>query len=366
MKITVNRSRLLEGLKKVQAGANAKSVMPVYGNVKIDAMDGKICLTTTNGEISMYNEVECAIDEAGSTTAPMRLFLSVIDAVQEGDVSIEEKDGKMKVKGGSSVFKVGCIPASEFPALPNEAFDKQFSVPASVLKDLFRKTAYAQSVDDTRKTLQSVLLDIMPKALRCVATDGRRLAVSEAEGGGEREGESQYIIPCSTVGILQKFLEGNSDVSVGAMKSQVVFSMDDGKYKIYTRIIEGAYPDYMKVIPENNSKVVPIDRLALIGAVERVSVMAMNDSASIKMTFASNLLTVEVKGDDMCDAKDEIPVKYDGEPIEIIFNPRYVLEPLRAANADEVTILMESGLRAAILKSSIERFLCVLMPLRVH
>jgi len=367
VKIKIIKSQLLDALKDVQPGANAKKTIVIYGNVKLDAHDGELELTTTNGEISLYAKISCTVETPGSTTLPMRLLASVVAAMPEGEVVLDGPADTVKILGGSSRFVVRGLPASDFPKLPDVKATHRYAIEAKKFGTMLRQTSYAQSQDDTRRTLMSVLLDISNETIRAVATDGRRLAI--AEQGLEGTSDSvQYIIPSSTVAVLQKFCDRGGNIVIEDTNGQLKVTMCDGAVVVYTVLVDGAYPSYGKVIPQDNPFVAKIDREMLISALDRVSVLAMTmtGECSVKMTFADNLLNLKVVGDGNNSGMDEIPLKYEGDMIEIMFNPRYVLDPLRSSTADEIEFVMKNGSTAAIIKSAAEKFLCVLMPMRIN
>lgn len=365
MKIKIQKAKFLDALKKVQSAANAKTTMPILANVKIEAKEGIIALTTTNLDLTQYTEVDCDVAEIGAITVPMKMLFSIVCAMVDGEVEMELCKEKMRIKCGNYVTHVGTKAVDEFPVIENADAEMTFNMTKKHLRDLLRKTSYAMSADDTRKIFKGTLFEFSNKGIRCVAADGKRLAVAENDGEYGCTEQMQYIVPALAIQSILKFVEGDGDVVIEATKNQMRFFADGGADKIITRLVDGVYPNYMQVVPNNAEKIAKVDRQDLIGAVERVSVMATRTDLSIKMTFADNRLLVEVKGDDFCDAHDEIPVKYDGEKVEIIFNPKYVADVLRASDADEMEFAMSDGLHAAIIRNKEERMLCTLMPLRV-
>lgn len=364
MKIRIGQSRLFDGLKKVLTAANAKNAMPVLGNVKVEAKNGIAALTTTDLDIVLYTELECEVDEEGATTIPVRQFISYVAKLEEGEVAIESDANYAKFKCGSAKAKIATIPADQFPKLPNDTSKSEFTVKGNLFADMIRKTAYAQSVDESRRTLMSVLVETGYNTIKCVATDGRRLAVAENEVEGVM-GENQIILPSRAVSIVQKFAESAEDMKVSLLGTQVVFANDSGSSKMYSRLQDAVYPNYNQVIPKNEMNNVVVDRDLFISAIDRASSMDPTGASSVKLTFAEGRLVVNVRCEDQNDSTDEVPIKYDGEKVEALFNPKYVLEPLRAANADEIVFSFTTGSAPAVIKSDSEKFLCVLMPMRI-
>ena len=368
MKIKIQKAKLLDALKKVQSAANAKTPLPILANVKINAAEGQIGFTTTNLDLTLYAEAECEVSEPGVTTVPMKMLFNVVCAMIDGEVEMELRNDKMRIKGGNYITNIGTMSVDTFPKndIDKQSVELKFIMAKKQMRDLIRRSSYAMSQDDTRRLLKGVLFAVSEKGLNCVATDGRRLALVENDGDLGCKDEKSFIIPSLSIGSIQKFLEGDGDVVVEVTSTQARFCTDGGADEIITKLVDGVFPNYKAVVPSNTDKVAQVDRADLIGAVERVSVMATRSDMSIKMTFDDNRLLVEVKGDDFCDAHDEIPVKYSAEKVEIIFNPRYVLDVMRASDADEVEFAMNSGHSAAIIRNADEHMMCVLMPLRVN
>jgi DNA polymerase-3 subunit beta len=228
---------------------------------------------------------------------------------------------------------------------------------------MLKKTSYAASQDDTRRTLKGVLLSFKNSKLTVVAADGRRLALVEKELEFPGSEERDIILPAKAVQELQRSLTGDGDVKIHVQKSQICFDL--GKQKIYSKQIDDAYPKYEQVIPQEYVHQITIERQAMINALGRASVMTMDEAHSIRLVFEGNRLTVSSAANDVGEAQDEVPIKYAGEKIEILFNPSYLLDPLKAIDDDEVTFVVNNGHSPAVIRCSIP-FLYVLMPLRVN
>ena len=323
MKFKVIRSKFIEGLKSVQNIVAGKGSLPILQNVMIEGKGNSIKLTTTDLDISIKAEVECEIIEEGMTTLPVKLlFVSVMKAA-EGEVTVE-CDGQER---------------------------------ATI------KTAYAASQDDTRRTLKGVLMSFKDEKLTMVATDGRRLALVENEIEFPKAAEKDIVLPSKAVAELQRSLAAEGEMSIMVKKSQICFSIE--KVQIYSKLMDDTYPNYRQVIPKECAEQISIDRQLLLDALDRASVMTMDEAHSTKLIFDGNRLTVTSAASDIGEAKDEVPIKYAGEKIEIMFNPTYVMDPLKAIDDDEVTIGLNNGHSPAVIKCSIP-FLYVLMPLRIN
>ena len=364
MKFKAIRSKFIDGLKSVQNIVPGKGSLPVLQNVKIEAAGSSIKLTTTDLDISIKAETECEVIEPGETTLPVKLLFTSVMKAAEGEIEVEV-DGQEKatIKAGSARFRLQGMPASDFPKLPEDSEAYIYNIPQATLREMLRKTAYAASQDDTRRTLKGVLMSFMDSKLTMVATDGRRLALVENELEFPKEAEKDIVLPSKAVAELQRSLAGEGEVAIMVQKSQVCFSMSG--VVIYSKLMDDTYPNYKQVIPRECAVHIEIDRQLLLDALDRASVMTMDEAHSTKLIFDDNRLTVSSAASDIGEAKDEVPIKYAGEKIEIMFNPNYVMDPLKAIDDDEVSIDLNDGHKPAVIRCKIP-FLYVLMPLRIN
>lgn len=363
MKFSIVRSKFLEGLRSVQNIVAGKTSSPVMQNVFIRAEGSSIRLTTTDIDISINCEVECEVAEPGATTLPVKILANMVSCSAEGVIDVEVAEGeRATIRAGSAKFRLVGIDAREFPTLPSDDGAFAYSVSQATIKEMLRKTAYAASQDETRRTLRGVMMTFKDGNLTMVATDGRRLALVETGYEFPAEQEREVILPSKTVAELQRALASEGDVLVKIQKSQISFNL--GNVQIYSKLVDDAYPNYKQVIPSACEKTIDVDRQLLVTAIERVSVMS-NELHSTKLRFADNLLVVSSAASDIGEAKDEVPIKFEGEEIEIMFNPAYLLDALKAIDDDEVKICLNNGHSPAVIKCSVP-FIYVIMPLRVN
>ena len=364
MKFKIVRSKFIEGLKSVQGIVAGKGSLPVLNNVRLEALGKELTLTTTDLDISIRTTVECEVEEQGVSTLPVKLLFNSISKAAEGivEVDIDAKE-RASIVAGSAKFKLAGLPESEFPRLPEDEDTYAYTIPQATLKEMLRKVSYAASQDDTRRTLKGVLMSFKDEKLTMVATDGRRLALVENEIEFPTDAERDIILPSKTVQELMRSLNGEEETSVKVQKSQIAFKV--GSVMIYSKLIDDQYPNYKQVIPSETIEKIAVDRQLLLDALDRASVMTMDEAHSKKLIFSEGKLTVTSAASDIGEAKDEVPIKYAGETIEIIFNPSYVMDPLKAIDDDEVTINLNNGHSPAVIKCSVP-FLYVLMPLRIN
>ena len=363
MKFKIIRSKFLEGLKSVQNVVAGRGSLPIIQNVLIEAGASSITLTTTDLDISIKTVCECEVSEPGRSTLPVKLLFNAVAKVVEGEVEISiDGNDRASISAGKARFKISGMPEGEFPRLPEEEDSYAYVVQQATLKEMLRKVAYAASQDDTRRTIKGVLMSFKDGKLTMVATDGRRLALVEKEIEFPKDAERDIVLPSKAVAELQRSLSDDGDASVMVQKSQICFTL--GSVMIYSKLIEDVYPNYRQVIPKETREHIEIDRQLLIDALERASVMTMDEAHSTKLKFSNGILTVSSAASDIGEAKDEVPIKYAGESIEIMFNPSYVMDPLKAIDDDEIKININDGHSPAVITCSIP-FLYVLMPLRI-
>ena len=363
MKFKIIRSKFIEGLKSVQNIVAGKGSLPILQNVLLEANGRELKMTTTDLDISIKSTCECEVQEAGSTTLPVKLLFNAIAKVVEGEVEIEvDANERASISAGNARYKLAGMPESEFPKLPKDEEAYEYKIPQIVFREMLKKVSYAASQDDTRRTLKGVLLSFKDSKITMVATDGRRLALVENELEFPKESEREIVLPSKAVCELQRSLGDEGDLSLMVQKSQISFR--SGGIAIYSKLMDDAYPNYKQVIPKETTEKIEIDRQLLLGALERASVMTMDEAHSTKLIFENGKLTVMSAASDIGEAKDVVPIKYAGEKIEIMFNPTYVMDPLKAIDDDEVSFNINDEHSPAVIKCSIP-FLYVLMPLRI-
>ncbi|NLG00690.1 MAG: DNA polymerase III subunit beta [Betaproteobacteria bacterium ADurb.Bin341] len=363
MKFSIVRSKFLDGLQRIQNVVSGKGTLQILQNAMIQTEDNRLCMTTTDLDISERCYVECDIEEPGSTTLPIRRLTSIIRELDEGKIMIEvNEDDVATVQAGSSYFKIIGMSVRDFPPVPVGEGKFCYRIDQGVLREMLRKTSYAISQDETRRVLNGVLMAFKDNKLTMVATDGRRLALVEHEIEFPPEAEAELILPNKAVCELMRLLGNEGDLKVYAQKNQAIFEI--GTTMVTSKLIDGVYPNYRQVIPSSCDERVVIERDALLAALRRVSVVTTDKSNAMRLTFSANQLTISINTPDVGEGRDTLPVKYAGKEISIIFNPEYVMDPLKNIDEDEVFLEMNDGHSPALLKCNVP-FLYVLMPLRI-
>ena len=364
MKFTVIRSKFLEGLMTVQNVVSSKGTLQILSNALIHVENNQMSITTTDLDISMRCVIPCEVEKPGSTTLPIRRLVNIIKELNEGNVTVHvADDDKAEVRSGSADFKIIGLPTRDFPPIPATEGKFCYRIDQGVLKEMLRKTSFAASLDETRRVLNGVLMAFKANKLTMVATDGRRLALVDHEVEFPEQAETEMILPTKAVNELMRVLLNEGEVKIYAQKNQVVFEM--GTTNMSSKLVDGVYPNYRQVIPGGCDERVTIEREELLRAVRRVSVMATDKSNAVRLTFSANQLTINITSQEVGEGRETIPVKYTGKEISIVFNPEYVMDPLKNMDDDEVYFELSDGHSPALLKCSVP-FLYVLMPLRLN
>ena len=363
MKFSIIRAKLLDGLQAVQNVVAAKSTLQILSNALLKAEKDGLHLTTTDLDITVKCTVACETDEPGTTTLPIRRLAGIVRELPEGKIEVEVgDDDTAELRCGASFFRIIGLPMRDFPPVPVAEGKFCYRMDQGAFREMLRKTAYAASLDETRRVLNGVLMAFKEGKLTMVATDGRRLALVEHEVEFPDEAEAEMILPTKAVNELLHILGEEGDLKIYAHKNQAVFEF--GNIVMSSKLIDGVYPNYRQVIPPSCEERVVIEREQLLTALRRVSLVTTEKSNSTRLTFSANQLTIITNTPDVGEARETLPVKYAGKEITVTFNPEYVMDPLRNLDSDEVTFEMNDGHSPALIKCGIP-FLYVLMPLRV-
>jgi len=364
MKLTVQRDDFLEALTQVQSVVSARSTIPVLANVMLEAKEGGVTLTTTDMELSVTTSVPAEVEKAGLTTLPARRLFSVVRELpsQQIDLSVDEKHSAT-LKCGSSFFKIMGLSPDDYPEIPEPEANQSYTLEGATLKHMLKCVQYAASVDETRYVLNGILFSFKEGKLTVVATDGRRLALSEQEVDFPSENELDLVVPAKAVNELLRNMDDGDTVKMIAAGSQVVFEIDG--LRLTSKLIDGTFPNYQQVIPPQCEERIAIERETLLHAVRRVALVTSEQSNSIRLEFGNNEIQVLSFTPDIGEAHERVPVKYDGPEMTIAYNPEFLLAPLRILDSDEVYLELSDEMSPGVLKSDIH-FLYVIMPMRMQ
>jgi DNA polymerase-3 subunit beta len=363
MKLKVAKEQILKGLQITQGVIGTRSTLPILSNVLLETDGDRLWLTSTDLEVSVRCSIPAEIETAGTTTLPAKKLFSIIRELPASELSMEVDDkNSASLTCGSSFFKILGLPREDFPPLPKLDEGFAYTLDQAVLKDMLSKTAYAASSDETRQFLNGVLLSFKNDKLTAVATDGRRLALIEHEMEFPKDSEADVIVPSKAVNELLHSLANEGTIKVRAVKNQVTFEF--GEQVLFSKLIEGNYPNFRQVIPSQAEHRIQIERETLLAAVRRVALLTSDRSNSVKLTFAKNKVEVSAQTQDIGEAHESIPVKFTGAELNVAFNPEFIMDPLRHLTSDEVYLEFNDELSPGVIKCDTP-FLYVLMPMRI-
>jgi len=366
MRFTITREKLQEGLAAVTPAVPSKTTLPVLANLLIQTTDKGIRISGTDLDIAVSTEVTADVEAVGAITIPARKLSEIARELPAAPVRISATgDQRVTLECGRSKFKLLGLPKSEFPSFPAINFDKALKIPSGDLQKLIGHTAFAASTEESRPIPNGVRWELRPDAMRMVATNGHRLAKMEVPVRGAKKAD--LIIPPKALEQIRRLFAAEEELEVAQGENHLGFRSPFTS--VYTRLIEGPYPSYDQVIPKDNDKVATLDRAALVGALKRMSVVASDQTHRIRLSFNTGMLKFSVSTPDLGEAQDEMPIRYDGDPMDIGFNAAYLLEILRYMPTDEVRMTFRAPERASTLEpdgwSDPAKYLCLLMPLRL-
>ena len=372
MKVTIERSVLLKALGHVHRIVERRNTIPILANVLIEAKDGKLALKSTDLDLEAAESIPADVAQSGATTVPAHVIYDIVRKLPEGaQASLETTGdaGQLVLRAGRSRFTLQALPASDFPDLTAGEFSHRFAIPAAELKRLIENTQFAISTEETRYYLNGIYLhatkaDEVP-VIRAVATDGHRLARVEMVLPEGAAGMPGVIIPRKTVLELRKLIEeGENEVQIALSETKIRFVL--GEATLTSKLIDGTFPDYDRVIPVNNDKVLEVDCKSFAEAVDRVSTISTEKSRAVKLTIENGGLKVSATSPENGTAEEELEVRYLFGPLEIGFNSRYLLDITEQIGGEGVQFKMsDAGSPTIVLDSADRSSLYVLMPMRV-
>jgi len=333
MKLSIERAALLRSLSHVQNVVERRTTIPILSNVKLAAeAGGRLGLTATDMDLSLVAQEEADVGRGGTTTVGAHTLFDIVRKLPDGSSVAIEQDGQageITVRAGRSVFNLPTLPADEFPAIGEEQLGVRFSLPAPDMAKLIDKTRFAISTEETRYYLNGLYLHVVSDGgtpmLRAVATDGHRLALAEMPAPQGASTAPGVIVPRKTVQELRRLLD-DATQPVELQISQQKVRLEFGGAALTSKVIDGSFPDYVRVIPRNNEKVALIDNTVFASAVDRVATISAEKSRSVKLAFESGRVVLTVRNMEAGQAVEEVEIDYEGEPFEIGFNARYLLD----------------------------------------
>ena len=365
MKFTITRQNLHRGLGAVSASIPTKTTLPVLSNVLLEAEDNAVWISGTDLDVSIRIKVPAEVEQGGAITAPGRKLQELTRELPDQPVGMQTRGHQLEIGCGHSRFKLNGLPSEEFPNLPAMDFETGWTVSEESLRLLIKNTAFAVSTEESRPILNGVLWGLEDARMWMVATNGHRLAKMVVPADSTEAGSSNLIVPPAALGQVERLFDQDGHLTVARSGNHLAFRSADKE--VYTRLIEGNYPNYEQVIPKDNDKLAVVDRKVLEAAVRRVAVVASDQTHRVKMSFESDRVHFDVMTPDLGEGHDELELSYDGDGLQIGFNAHYLLEVLRNMPPGDVNIAFKSAERAAIVTPASDDldYLCLVMPLRL-
>jgi len=371
MKVTIERAQLLRAMSLAQGVVERKNTIPILANVLLEAEDGTVRLRATDLDIEITEELPAMVEQAGATTVAAHLLHEIVRKLPEGaqlNLSADAATGRLDVVAGRSRFSLATLPREDFPIMASSEYQCSYSLPAGVTRRLFDKSKFAVSTEETRYYLNGVYLHVAEDdgpVLRAVATDGHRLAridTSLPEGAAEAPG---VIVPRKTVGELRKLLEDDeAEIAISVSETKIRFSVDG--LVLTSKVIDGAFPDYSRVIPVGNARRMEVDAAEFASAVDRVATVSQERSRAVKLVLDQDRLTLSVNSPDAGSAAEELVVAYGDEAMEIGFNARYLLEIANQVDRENAVFMFADANAPTLVHEGDDvSAVYVVMPMRV-
>jgi DNA polymerase-3 subunit beta len=368
MKFTITREKLHEGLQAVAASVPSKTTLPVLANILVEASKDGLKLSGTDLDISVSTTIPASVDQEGATTLPARKFVEIVKELPNAAIRMTSSgEQRATIECGKSKFKLLGLSRDEFPVFPTVKFEGGWKVAAKDLQKLIGHVAFAASTEESRPILNGVLWELRSDRMRMVATNGHRLARMDVPTTGQGGGQADLIIPPKALEQIRRLFGGDEEIEIAKSDNHLGFRSTTTQ--VYTRLIEGPYPNYEQVIPRENDKSLTADKAALAAALRRMSIVASDQTHRIRMAFTNGACKLSVQTPDLGEAQEELSVAYEGDSLEIGFNAAYMLEILKVMPTDEVRMTFKAPERAATCEpvgwDDPASFMTLVMPLRL-
>lgn len=365
---TINKNVLAKALQTVARVVEKRNTIPILSNILLSAEGKSLSLKATDLDIEVTLSVDAEVQVPGDITVNAILFSDIARKMAGDDITFKAADGSAVVTSGRSKFNLQTLPSEDFPDLTAGAFSHTFEMPSAELRRMLKRVAFAISTEETRYYLCGVFMHTIEDAgslkMRAVATDGHRLARMEVEAPDGSAGMPGIIVPRKTVGEVDKILEYGDVVTVSVSDTKIRFSA--GNAVLTSKLVDGTFPDYQRVIPMMNNKKAFASKLDFGKAVDRVSTVSSQRGRAVKMTFEAGKVTLHVSNPDMGDATEEVAIDYEADDISIGFNAQYVNDILNSIDADQVEIFLEdAGSPARFQPVGDGSLILVAMPMRI-
>ncbi len=372
MKLSIERATLLKALAQAQSVVERRNTIPILANVLIEAEGAQVSLRATDLDIEVVDRAPAMVERAGSTTVSAVMLHEIVRKLPDGalvSLTADAATGRLTIAAGRSTFSLATLPREDFPVMASSEYTTNFTAPAPVLRRLFDKAKFAISTEETRYYLNGVYMHIAKNAdgptLRCVATDGHRLAQIDAPLPANAAGMPGVIVPRKTVGELRKLLDDDeAEIAVSVSETKVRFATT--AIQLTSKVIDGTFPDYTRVIPTGNTRRLEVDAAEFAKAVDRVATVSSERSRAVKLSLDEDRLILSVNAPDSGAAEEELAVAYADEHLEIGFNAKYLLEIAGQVDRENAVFLFNSSGDPTLMREGNDMSaIYVVMPMRV-
>ncbi len=375
MKITCERGYLANALGVAGRAVSSRNTLPILSNVLLETQDDRLKLTATDLDTAIRSVIPAVVAENGAVAVPAGILSDVVSKLPDAPVTLEMQDGKVTVRSGKSDYTILSLPAEDFPVVPEVSEGTDLTLPQATLKEMLRHTTFAASKEETRSILMGVLFEARGSTLTLVATDTHRLAWKQTVLGEEVANPVSAIVPARPLAELERVLKDTAEESVHIRfgPSQVQFETND--VTLVSRVLDGQFPNYEKVIPKATERKITFDRNELLGAVRRVFIVAKQNSEKAILTTKGDLMEMTAESQEVGRAYEEVPIAMDGDNLTIAFNARYLMEVLSILGDEQATLELSGALNPGILRPASNsgngngaghsEFLYVVMPMAV-
>lgn len=368
MKFTITRDHLQEGLVAVAAAVPSKTTLPVLSNILVEATKGGLRLSGTDLDIAVSTVIPASVDQEGAVTLPAKKLVEIVRELPSAGIRMTGSgEQRVSLECGKSRFKLLGLSKEEFPAFPAVKFQGGWKIKSGELQKLIAHVAFAASTEESRPILNGVLWELRGDRMRMVATNGHRLARMDVPLTGQSNATADLIVPPKALDQIRRLFKADEEIEIAKSDNHLGFRSETTQ--VYTRLIEGPYPNYEQVIPKENDKHCTADRGTLVSALRRMSTVASDQTHRIRMAFTSGACKLSVQTPDLGEAQEEIAVTYEGDALEIGFNAAYLLEVLKYMPTDEVRLTFKAPERAATCEpvgwNDPASYMTLVMPLRL-
>jgi len=368
MELVVRKNDLLRELQLFQGIVERKNTIPILANVLLDAKDGEVKFLATDLEVALRSKCEATVTKAGSLTLPAKKLYEIVKSLPDTDIRIAEDKTGVKVAADRFDSRIQTLPKDDFPTLPDGGANPTASLAGSALKEMVAKTQFAITGEDTRYFLNGAQFVLRGDSMSLVATDGHRLALVTVKRDGDAgAAEVKAILPKKTLGELGRLLsEGDAEVSYERGENHLFFEVSGRK--LISRMIDGQFPAYERVIPKGNDKHIEFERERLTNAVKRVALLSNERSRAVKFQIDKGKVDVTSSSPELGEAHETLPVDYDGASLQICFNAQYVLDFLSVVSTDVVALELKDEVSQAVMTpvgAEGYDYTYVIMPMRV-